>query len=90
MPHHFGRRVKRGRGVTDGNPHFVSILPCRKSEVEYYAMLAKTGVHYYSGDNVDLGTACGKYFRVSTLSIIDPGDSDIIRTVPSDQQAKES
>lgn len=62
----------------------------RKSEVEYYAMLAKTGVHYYSGDNVDLGTACGKYFRVSTLSIIDPGDSDIIRSVPSDQQAKES
>jgi uncharacterized protein involved in high-affinity Fe2+ transport len=57
-----------------------------KSEIEYYAMLAKTGVHYYSGDNVALGTACGKYFRVSTLSIIDPGDSDIIRSVPSDQQ----
>ena len=27
---------------------------------------------------------CGKYFRVSTLSIIDPGDSDIIRSVPTD------
>ena len=24
-------------------------------------------------DNVDLGTACGKYFRVSFLSIVDPG-----------------
>lgn len=24
-------------------------------------------------DNVDLGTACGKYFRVCCLSIIDPG-----------------
>ena len=59
----------------------------RKSEIEYYAMLAKTGVHYYSGDNVALGTACGKYFRVSTLSIIDPGDSDIIRTAP---EAKDS
>ena len=52
-------------------------------------MLAKTGVHYYSGDNVSLGTACGKYFRVSTLSIIDPGDSDIIRTVPADSGKKE-
>lgn len=63
----------------------------RKSEVEYYAMLAKTGVHYYSGDNVDLGTACGKYFRVSTLSIIDPGDSDIIRSMPEQQgSSKES
>ncbi len=47
-------------------------------------MLAKTGVHYYSGDNVSLGTACGKYFRVSTVSIIDPGDSDIIRSAPTE------
>ena len=41
----------------------------RKSEIEYYAMLAKTTVHHYYGSNSDLGTACGKYFRVSTLSI---------------------
>ncbi|GLC40395.1 60S ribosomal protein L30 [Pleodorina starrii] len=53
----------------------------RKSEVEYYAMLAKTGVHHYGGNNVDLGTACGKYYRVSVLAITDPGDSDIIKTV---------
>merc|ERR1712227_805984 len=56
--------------------------PLRKSEIEYYAMLAKTGVHHYSGNNNELGTACGKYFRVSTLSITDPGDSDIIRSMP--------
>jgi large subunit ribosomal protein L30e len=30
-------------------------------------------------DNVDLGTACGKYFRVGVLSITDAGDSDIIK-----------
>ncbi|XP_054787032.1 60S ribosomal protein L30-like isoform X1 [Prosopis cineraria] len=64
--------------------------PLRKSEIEYYAMLAKVGVHHYNGrvldaDNVDLGTACGKYFRVCCLSIIDPGDSDIIKTMPGDQ-----
>lgn len=57
----------------------------RKSEIEYYAMLAKTGVHHYSGNNIELGTACGKYFRVCTLSITDPGDSDIIRTLPENQ-----
>uniref|UniRef100_A0A9I9EKU5 Uncharacterized protein n=1 Tax=Cucumis melo TaxID=3656 RepID=A0A9I9EKU5_CUCME len=28
-------------------------------------------------DNVDLGTACGKYYRVSCLSIIDPGFATI-------------
>ena len=58
----------------------------RKSEIEYYAMLAKTGVHHYTGNNIELGTACGKYFRVSVLSITDPGDSDIIRSMPSDGQ----
>lgn len=46
----------------------------RKSEIEYYAMLAKTGVHHYSGNNIELGTACGKYYRVCTLAIIDPGN----------------
>jgi large subunit ribosomal protein L30e len=48
-------------------------------------MLGKTGVHHYSGNNIELGTACGKYFRVGILAITDPGDSDIIRTVPGEQ-----
>ncbi|KAJ2778422.1 60S ribosomal protein L30 [Coemansia javaensis] len=52
----------------------------RKSEIEYYAMLAKTSVHHYNGDNIALGTACGKYYRVGTLSILDAGDSDILKT----------
>ena len=55
-----------------------NVPPLRKSEFEYYAMLAKTGVHHYTGNNVDLGTACGRYYRVSCVSILDPGDSDII------------
>ncbi|KAI5006732.1 hypothetical protein ZWY2020_033975 [Hordeum vulgare] len=59
--------------------------PLRKSEIEYYAMLAKVTVHHYHGNNVDLGTACGKYFRVCCLSIIDPGDSDIINATPAGQ-----
>ena len=52
--------------------------PLRKSEIEYYAMLSKATVYYYAGNNVDLGTACGKYFRVGTVAITDAGDSDII------------
>ena len=47
----------------------------RKSEIEYYAMLAKTGVHHYTGNNIELGTACGKFYRCTTLSITDPGKS---------------
>ncbi|CAK7347089.1 unnamed protein product [Dovyalis caffra] len=68
------------------------------SEIECYAMLAKVGVHHYNGinsssvwllsvllDNVDPGTAFCKYFLVSCLSIIDPGDSDIIKSLPGKQ-----
>ncbi|KAJ1948518.1 60S ribosomal protein L30 [Dispira parvispora] len=54
--------------------------PLRKSELEYYAMLSKTNVHHYNGTNNDLGTACGKYFRVGCLSITNAGDSDIIKS----------
>jgi len=62
--------------------------PLVKSEIEYYAMLAKTGVHHYGGTNIDLGTACGKYFRVSSLAITDPGDSDIVKNMPTDVEKK--
>jgi len=55
--------------------------PLRKSEIEYYAMLGKTTVHHYSGNNIALGTACGKMFRCSVLTVTDPGDSDIVRSV---------
>jgi large subunit ribosomal protein L30e len=50
----------------------------RKSEVEYMAMLAKTTVHHYAGDNTALGTSCGKFFNTSVMCIIDGGDSDIL------------
>jgi large subunit ribosomal protein L30e len=52
--------------------------PLVKSVLEYYAMLTRTAVHHYNGTNIDLGTACGKYFRVGTMSVIDAGDSDIV------------
>lgn len=53
-----------------------------KSEIEYYSMLGKTGVFHFPGTNNDLGTTCGKYFRCGVMSIMDPGDSDIIRSLP--------
>uniref|UniRef100_A0A4X2M3F6 Large ribosomal subunit protein eL30 n=1 Tax=Vombatus ursinus TaxID=29139 RepID=A0A4X2M3F6_VOMUR len=60
----------------------------RESEIEYYAMLAKTCMYHYSGNNIELGTACGKYYRACTLAIIDPGDSDIIRSMPEQTSEK--
>ncbi|CUM56865.1 unnamed protein product [Debaryomyces tyrocola] len=53
----------------------------RKSELEYYAMLSKTQVYYFQGGNNELGTVCGKLFRVGTLAILDAGDSDILSSI---------
>ncbi|GBE58922.1 ribosomal protein RPL30 [Babesia ovata] len=66
-----------------GKAHMVIISnncpPIRRAEIEHYAMLAKCNIHMFAGDNNDLGTVCGKYFRVGCMAILDAGDSDILR-----------
>ncbi|EGX97271.1 60S ribosomal protein L30-2 [Cordyceps militaris CM01] len=52
--------------------------PLRKSELEYYAMLSKTPLHHFAGNNIEMGTACGRLFRCSTMVVLDAGDSDIL------------
>nr|XP_019609084.1 PREDICTED: 60S ribosomal protein L30-like [Rhinolophus sinicus] len=59
----------------------------RKSEIEYDAMLARRGVHHYSGNDIELGTVW-KYYRACTRAIIDPGNSDIIRSMPEETGEK--
>lgn len=53
----------------------------RRTELEYYAALCQASVHNYEGNNLELGTACGKLFAVSSMIISDPGDSDILETL---------
>ncbi|KAJ5074352.1 ribosomal protein L30 [Anaeramoeba ignava] len=52
--------------------------PLRRSEIEYYSLLSGSSVLKFKGSNVDLGRSCGRYFRASVVTIIDPGDSDIL------------
>ena len=40
--------------------------------------IAGVKVHTFPGTNADLGAACGKPFSVSTLAVLDPGDSNIL------------
>ncbi|KAK1343745.1 hypothetical protein QTO34_014298 [Cnephaeus nilssonii] len=42
----------------------------RTSEIEYYVLFTKTGVHYYSGNNIELCMACGKHDGACTWAII--------------------
>merc|ERR1712166_738183 len=52
-----------------------------KTQLEYYAVLSGIKTILYEGNNVDLGSACGKFYRVSCMSIVDPGDSEILNDV---------
>lgn len=49
-----------------------------KAKINYYSLLANTMVYHYAGNNIDLGSACGRYHRVAVLGIVDAGDSDIL------------
>ena len=52
----------------------VRLPQLRRSEIEYYSMLAKVNVVPYNGNNIDMGTAVGKFYRVSAMTIIDAGE----------------
>lgn len=45
---------------------------------QYIEGIRDLSIYRYGGSSAELGRACGKPFVVSTLAIINPGDSDIL------------
>ncbi len=52
-----------------------------KSEIENKAKASGVHVLEYSGTSIELGSLCGKPFPVSSLSVIEPGNSNILDSV---------
>jgi len=50
-----------------------------REDIEYYCRLSAIPMIIYSGTSIDLGSACGKPFMVSALTIRETGDSDILK-----------
>jgi len=50
-----------------------------REDIEYYCKLSKIPMIIYKGTSLDLGAACGKPFMISTLTIRELGDSDILK-----------
>ncbi|MHA1651327.1 MAG: 50S ribosomal protein L30e [Candidatus Helarchaeota archaeon] len=48
-------------------------------DLKTYCKLADIFIYQYKGSNYDLGFTAGKPFMISVLSIIEPGDSDILK-----------
>jgi large subunit ribosomal protein L30e len=51
---------------------------CSVDNVRKLKKYAKVPLYTFKGTNTELGSACGKPFSVSTLSIIDAGNSEIM------------
>jgi large subunit ribosomal protein L30e len=49
-----------------------------QEDVMHFSKLSEIPVYTYQGTSVDLGSLCGKPFTVATLTIKDPGDSNIL------------
>ncbi|HEY0196698.1 MAG TPA: 50S ribosomal protein L30e [Methanobacterium sp.] len=49
-----------------------------REDVIHYSKLSEIPVYNYKGTSIDLGSVCGKPFTVATLTIKDPGDSNIL------------
>ena len=52
-----------------------------REDVIHYSKLSQIPVYHYEGTSVDLGSVCGKPFTVATLTIKDPGDSNILEVM---------
>ncbi len=48
------------------------------AQLKYYAKLANVPIYIYDGDSWDLGKLLEKPFMVSSIAIIDPGESNIM------------
>jgi|Deesub1362B_J571_1020462.scaffolds.fasta_scaffold12918_2 large subunit ribosomal protein L30e len=59
-----------------------------KNDIEYYCKLSNVPIIIYKGNSIDLGMICGKPFAVSALTIREPGDSDILKTLKASEIAE--
>jgi large subunit ribosomal protein L30e len=50
-----------------------------REDIEYYCKFSNIPMIIYKGIGLDLGVACGKPFMISTLTVREPGDSDILK-----------
>ena len=63
-----------------------NIQPHIRENLEYYGKLSKIPIITFKGSSIDLGRTCGKRFAVSTLTIKEPGDSNILDLVQEPEE----
>ncbi len=59
-----------------------------RQDIAHYASMSGVSVIEFAGSNLELGVVCGKPFSVSALSVIEAGNSDILKLASSSTSAK--
>jgi large subunit ribosomal protein L30e len=71
------------KNVKEGKAKLVIVAEnCPKNirdDIGYYCKLSSISIVIYKGTSLDLGAVCGKPFMVSTLTVREAGDSDILK-----------
>jgi large subunit ribosomal protein L30e len=49
-----------------------------REDLEYYTGMTDIPIHYFEGSATELGTLCGKPFIISVVSVISPGESNLL------------
>ncbi len=67
------------KALKSGNAKLIIVSSnCPDKHLYMIGKHKKVPLHKFSGTNIDLGSACGKPFSVSVLSVLDAGDSEIL------------
>ncbi len=65
--------------INDGRARMIILAGnCAEDFKSKISANKKLFIHTFEGSSAALGRACGKPFAVSTLAIINPGESDIL------------
>lgn len=57
-----------------------------KDDIKTYAKVSNIPIYEYRGSAYDLGKLCGKPFMISTIGVIDPGESKLIEQLKEGTQ----
>ncbi len=55
-----------------------TLVRSRMDDIKHAAEISEARVTVFEGNPIELGTVCGKPYSISTLSIMDQGDSKIL------------
>lgn len=67
------------RALKSGSVQLIIVSTnCQKSYLMEFNKFPKIPVYRFEGTNIELGSACGKPFPISSLAVIDPGNSNIM------------